>query len=195
MGYNDSTGRYRRTFTDRILLPLNSFFQLAGPGTPLAAFNTGGTTVPGLYVDDTNEAVCIRWNNDAAPAAIMTSVLLPSDRQPGTAMYLKALLAKTGATVGDATTLTTTMFMNAVGALRDADSDAGGTTSAIVGNATSKTLQLVSQTIADTDIPAPSLAIPSTLALTVKPTATLLGTDDLSMYAIWLEYTRALLAE
>jgi autotransporter translocation and assembly factor TamB len=80
--------------------------------------------------------------------------------------------------------------MVATGALRDADADAGGATTAMAGAATSKTVQHVTRTIAAADIPNPTALLPAVMGLTIKPTATLLGTDDVSIHRVWLEYTK-----
>ncbi len=191
MGFTDANGQYRATSTALLRLPLGSFYLIAG--TALLAFADGASTVPG-YALDNSESAGIRWNNDAAPGAITCSVLLPADRAPNTAMTLKVLASKSGATVGDVVTFTTTVFMTAVGVLTDADTNAGGTTSAMTPAAAAKTLQVVTQTIAAADIPTPSLTVPAELTLTIKPTAGTLGTDDVTVSAIWLEYTQAELA-
>ena len=189
VGFFDTDGVWRNTVQASVRLPLASFFQLAGPGTPIAAFANGTSTVPGFAIDD-SEMPAIRWNNDAAPAAIVTTADIPDDRQPSTPMILHIMASKTGATSGDATTFTIGAFMVATAALRDADADAGGATTAMTGTATSKTVQHVTRTIAAADIPNPTAALPAVLSLTIKPTATLLGTDDVSIHRVWLEYTK-----
>ena len=66
----------------------------------------------------------------------------------------------------------------------------------MTGNATSKTVQSVTRTIAAADIPNPSTTDPcATLSLSLKPTDGTLGTDDVTVYAVLLEYTRQDLAE
>jgi hypothetical protein len=183
MGFIDDTGRYRLTEPKKLRLPLGSFWLAAG--TALAAFADGASATPGYAVDD-SEAAGIRWNNHATPAAIFTSVVMPEDRRPGTGVTVHVLASKTGATVGDATTFTVAAFFQPVGALRDADANAGGATGAMVGNATSKTVQHVTREIAAADVPDGL----SALTLSIKPTDGLLGTDDVTVHAVWLEYER-----
>jgi hypothetical protein len=111
-------------------------------------------------------------------------------------MVVHVVASKTGATVGDATTFTIAAFFHPVGALRDADANAGGASSAMTGNATSKTVQRVTRTIAATDIPNKSATDPCpALSLSVKPTDGTLGTDDVTIHQILIEYTAEETAE
>jgi hypothetical protein len=167
-------------------IPLADFRLVAG--TPLAAFADGASATPGYAVDD-SEAPAIRWNNHATPTAVYASVPLPPDLDDAEDVVVKVLASKTGATIGDAVTFTLTAFMLTVGALRDADANAGGATGAMTGNAASKTVQAVSRTIAAADVP----AAPGSLTLSMKPTDGTLGTDDVSVHSVWLEYTPKLL--
>lgn len=187
MGFHDDTGQYRLTEQKFINLPLGSFFLAAG--TALAAFADGASPTPG-YALDNSEAGGIRWNNHATPAAIFATVPLPSDLKRvsnvSADIIVHVLASKTGATVGDAVTFTVGAFFQTVGALHDADANAGGASGAMVGNAATKTVQKVTRTIAGADVPAP----PAVLTLSVKPTDGLLGTDDVTIHAIWLEYTK-----
>lgn len=187
--FTDANGRHRQTALARVELPLTSFFLAAG--TPLAAFADGASDTPGLALDDA-EAPAIRWNNHAAPLAVWTSTPVPEDRRPGTDIVLKAEVSKTGATVGDVTTLTVAAFATRVGDLRTADADFGGASNAVVPNATTKTKQLVQRTLTSANIPDVSTN-PGTIGLSVKPTGGTLGTDDFSIHRIWLEYEKVLL--
>lgn len=187
MGYTDSQGRYRAT--KQALVPI--LLSHLAAGTPLAAFADGAVATPGLALDD-SEAVGVRWNNHATPAAAWARALSLVDRQPGTDVKVHVIASKTGATIGDATTFTVAAFFQPVGALRDADANAGGATSAMTGNATSKTVQRVSLTIAAADVPNASATDPvPTLSLSVKPTDGTLGTDDVTIHQVLLEYTAA----
>jgi hypothetical protein len=183
--YHGTDGRFVNTETGRILLPLNNFWLAAG--TPLAAFADGASSTPGLALAD-SEAAGVRWNNAATPSAIWTQVLLPADRKPGTDIVLNVLASKSGATSGDAVTFTVTAFAPAVGALHDADANLGGASSAMSGAATAKTVQRCTLALASADIP----ASPAAMALSIKPTDGTLGTDDVVIEAIWLEYERKL---
>jgi hypothetical protein len=193
MGYHDTNGQYRRTEQAFLPLAVRSFYLAAG--TPLAAFADGAVATPGLALDD-SEAAGVRWNNHATPSAIWGSVTLPADRAPNTDVIVHIKAAKTGATVGDATTFTVGAFFHPVSALRDADATAGGASSAMTGNAATKTVQKVTRTIAAADIPNPSTTDPcASLSLSLKPTDGTLGTDDVTVYAVLLEYTRQDLAD
>jgi|WetSurMetagenome_2_1015567.scaffolds.fasta_scaffold32121_2 hypothetical protein len=182
-GYYNSNGLWVVTETGVVRLPINNFCLAAG--TPLAAWADGVSSTPGLNLAD-SEAVGVRWNTDATPAAIWTQVLLPADRRPYTAITLHILASKVGATVGDAVTFLVTAFAPTVGALHDADANFGGTSSAMTGDATSKTVQHVTLTLAAADIP----ASPASMSLSIKPTNGTIGTDDVIIENIWLEYER-----
>lgn len=170
----------------QVEIPLNSF--TAADATPLAKFADGAGATFGLTLAD-SESLAIRWNNHATPGGIMTQVALPYDLDDAATATLEFLCSKSGATLGDATTLTITAFILAAGDLHDADSDCGGVTGALVGNATAKTTAVLSRTIAAADIPASARS----LFFTVTPTAGKLGTDDLMIHSARLRYTRKIL--
>jgi hypothetical protein len=170
-----------------IPIPLASFVD--ADGDPLAKFSNGASPVPGFNLAD-SEAYGMRWNDHAAPDAILTQVTLPRDLDATADLVLHVLASKTGNTTGDAVTFTCTAFFHTVGALHDAGANAGGVSSAMTGNATAKTVQTVSLTIAAADVP----AAPASMSLTIKPTDGKLGTDDVIVEAVWLEYTRKVLA-
>lgn len=193
MGYTDQNGRYRATTKGFRPVDIRSFYLAAG--TPLAAFADGASPTPGLALDN-SEAAGVRWNNHATPAAILGCVPLPEDRQPGTDVIVHFVASKTGATVGDATTFTLAGYSHPVGALRDADANLGGASSAMTGDAATKTVQKVTRTIAAADIPNRSDTDPCpALTLSIKPTDATLGTDDVTLHAVLLEYTKAALFE
>lgn len=164
-------------------IPLTSFVD--ADGDPLAKFVSAGTPTFGFNLAD-SEALCLRWNNDATPGTALCQVSLPADLDDTASMDLEFLCSKSGATVGDATTLTITAFILSPGDLHDADANAGGVTGALVGNATAKTTALLTRTIAAADVPASA----RTMTFTVTPTAGTLGTDDLMIHSVNLKYTR-----
>lgn len=184
MGFHDATGKYIRTRQAKVPLPVNSF-HLAD-GTPLAAFADGANATPGLALDD-SESAGIRWNNHASPLAVVQSIALPNDMRPNTNVILRIPASKTGATVGDATAFTVAAFQNAQDALRDADSDFGGDSDAMVGDAATKTMQEVSFTFSAEDV-SPG----GNITLSIKPKDGTLGTDDVTMSQPWFEYTQML---
>lgn len=171
----------------QVNVPLGTAILAAG--TPMAAFaDNAGASAPGVTLAN-SKAVGIRWNNFATQTAVWFSVPMPQDLNDAAAIVLHALVSKTGATVGDATTLTVTAFFQTVGALHDADSDRGGTSSAVTGNATAKTVAEITLSISASAVP-PS---PAALSFSIKPTDGTLGTDDFIVHAVWFEYTRAIL--
>jgi hypothetical protein len=187
-GFTDSTGTYRLTTQGKRDLELNNFWLIAG--TPLAAFANGASATPGLTVDN-SETGGIRWNNNATLTAVFTAVPVPIDRQPNTSMIVHIACSKSGATVGDATTFDVGFFSAPTAGLSDASANAGGTTPAILGSAAAKTGQHVQLTIAAASIPNPtSLAVPATMTISVKPTDGTLGTDDMTITGIYVEYTK-----
>lgn len=188
MGYHDSNGRYTRTERGLLNVPLGSFWEV--DGTALAAFASASEPTPGLALDN-SEAAGIRWNNHANPDPVTATIPLPFDRQPGSDVTVVVLASKSGATVGDAVTFDVGAFVAAVGALHDAGDSLGGTTGAMVGNAAAKTMQRVTLAIAGEDIP----DAPGTLTLTLQPTDGTLGTDDVTVHAVYLEYSKADLAQ
>ena len=93
-------------------------------------------------------------------------------------------------TVGDAVTWLVEAFNNLDGALYDADTDFGGTSTAMTGDATAKMVQEETLTLALADI----AADPGTITLTIQPTDGTLGTDDVILMGVWLEVTGQALA-
>jgi hypothetical protein len=142
-------------------------------GTVLAAFADGDSVTPGINVAN-SEAMGVRWNDHATPAAVFKSIPLPADLDATQDLTIEILASKTGATDADDVTFTIGAFLNTVGALHDADANFGGATDAMVGTATAKTVQRVTLTL-----PAAALTADATaLTLSVKPTDGTLETDD-----------------
>ncbi|GMV19454.1 MAG: hypothetical protein AMXMBFR56_76780 [Polyangiaceae bacterium] len=179
MGYHGEDGKYRNTRTARI--PLKFVTKLNG--TPIPDFTNEAQPSMGYDLAD-SESEAIRWNNDAAPGAVVGGFEVPSDRRPNTPMTVCLLASKSGATVGDTCPFTLGVFFQTVGALHDADADAGGDTTALVGGAPAKTVQKATRAIASADIPAP----PAKCTVTCKPKATKLGTDDAFLHEAYVEY-------
>lgn len=187
-GFFDKDGIWRATQQEILELPFAGLIIAAG--TPLAAFANGVSTTPGLALDNA-KAACVRWNNDAAPAAFLLEAQLPRHRQPQTDLILHIIASKSGATVGDATTFAVSAWAQTIAALSDAATDAGGTTNAMVGNAAAKTEQHLTLKLIRANIPDTAAGgLPSALTLAIKPTAGTLGTDDVSINSMWLEYTK-----
>jgi hypothetical protein len=166
-----------------IPVPLNSF--TADDGTPLAKFASGDNTTFGLNVAD-SETLCIRWNNHATPGTARCQVALPPDLDDEAAIKVEFLASKSGATIGDATTLTLASYLIAEGDLHDADTAVASVTNALAGDATAKTTDVLIATIAAGDVPAGARS----LVFTATPTAGKLGADDLMVHAVGIRYTR-----
>ena len=163
-------------------LPLGAWTEQ--DGTALADFANASSPTPGWNAGD--ESFGIRWNNHANPDPIATSVPIPPDLDPSADVIVHILAAKVGATVGDAVTWLIEAFNNADAAVYDADADFGGTSSAMTGNATTKTCQEETLTLAAANV----AGSPCVLNLTLQPTDGTLGTDDVIVLGVWLEYTR-----
>lgn len=165
-----------------INLPLGAFTEQ--DGTALADFADGASATPGWNAGD--ETFGIRWNNHANPDPIATSVPIPPDLDDTADIVVHVMAAKTGATGADAVTWKIEAFNNVDGALYDADTDFGGTSSAMTGIATAKTCQEETLTLAAANV----AGSPCVLNLTIQPTDGTLGTDDVILLGMWLEYTR-----
>lgn len=171
------------------MVPISLASFVDADGDPLAKFVSAASPTFGFNLGD-SEAFALRWNNDATPGTALCQVSLPADLDDTADMYLEFLASKSGATVGDATTLTCTAFILSEGDLHDADANAGGTTNALVGNAVAKTTDELRLTITAANVPANAYS----LTFTVTPTAGTLGTDDLLIHAARLRYKRKLRA-
>lgn len=165
------------------MIPLASF--LAADAAVLAKFSSASSPTFGFNIAD-SEALNLRWNNDATPGTALCQVALPLDLDDAAPAQLEFLCSKSGATVGDATTLTVAAYIVGAGDLHDADSNCGSVTNALVGNATAKTTAVLTCTIAAADIPVGARS----MTFTVTPTAGLLGTDDLMLHSVRLRYKR-----
>jgi len=161
---------------------------ITNAGVALAAFSNADDPLPGFCV--TAEGLGIRWNNHGTPTPVGTKAMIPPDMDITANAVLHILAAKVGATEGDATKFTIEAFNNVVDALYDADADFGGDTDAMTGDATSKTVQHVTLTLALANL----AAYPAAMELTIQPKDGTLGTDDVIMLATWIEYQKKLLA-
>lgn len=178
---------YQHIINAKAHIPLPMGLWQRSAGEVLAKFADGDTETPGYSA--VAEAWGIRWNNKASHTGIAVSIPLPDDLDILSNVVLHISAAKIGATAGDATTFTVEAFNNVVGELYDADGDFGGASSAMTGAAATKTVQEVTLTLALANL----AAAPAVLQLTLQPTDTTLATDDVIVFAVWLEYTRKML--
>lgn len=165
---------------------------LASTGGPMAVFadSANNPSVPGPQINS-SESHVVRWNNAATFTGIMRSVYLPSDIDTNYPATVNLICFKVGATVGDATTFTIGAFAQKVGQLVTDDADFGGASNAVVGNATSLTLQLCQRTLSAANLAAAlGTGTAGVLTLTIKPTDATMGTDDMCLYQAFVTYTR-----
>lgn len=165
-----------------IEIPIGTITDVDGDFTK---FVNGGAD--GLTLAD-SKAVCYRINNAAPPPQSLCGFVVPADANVTADFTLKIMCSKSGATVGDATTITAGVYNQVVGALHDADTDYGGVSDALTGDATSKTVATLSLALASADLP----VVGSGVSISFAPTNGTLGTDDLLIHRMWVEYTKAL---
>lgn len=152
-------------------------------GTPMAAWaDNAGASAPGVTLAN-SECMGLRWNNFATQTAVWFKAHFPQNVDDGADIVMHVQASKIGSTVGDATTFTVTAFCQKPGTLHDADANFGGATSAMTGDAATKTSQEVTLTLAAADIP----AAPFNISFSIKPTDGTLGTDDVVVEDIWFE--------
>lgn len=170
-----------------IVLRPCDFYLLTG--APLAIFANGASAVPGSALVE-SEAFGIRWNNNATLDGVVTSYLVPPDADIAADFTLHIRAAKIGATVGDAVTFDVGAWNQVVGSTYIADTNYGGTSSAMTGDAATKTVQNVTRTLALADL----AAYPATVTLSIKPTDGTLGTDDLLFLGAFVLYKKKLVS-
>jgi hypothetical protein len=164
-------------------VPVNLASGMLAAGTPLAAFtDNAGASAPGITLAD-SKAVAVRWNNQGTQTAVWYKAHFPQNIDDAADIIAHFAVSKSGATVGDATKITMTAFVNAPGSLHDADTDFGGDSSALVGNAAAKTISELTLTLGNADIP----AAPFSISFSIKPKDGTLGTDDCIVHDVWFE--------
>lgn len=181
---------YQSLLSVQSVLELNLFDFVDGgaaAGTPLALtiFASAADPTAGIWVDSA-ETVTIRWNNHANPDEVLVSFLKPMDMDTAKDVVVHILAVRSATDASDLVTFDIGAFDNVVGAAIAADADFGGTTGAMADDVNIQELTL---TLANANI---SSTVGS-ITLTVKPTDGLLATIDVSIVAIWLEYSRLLL--
>lgn len=170
------------------IVPIPLAGAILAAGTPMAAFANNASSNPGITLDN-SKAVGLRWNNNASQTAVWFNIIKPLDMDVTKGATFVVLASKSGATVGDATTFDVGCYEQTPGALEDAGSNLGGTTGALTGNATAKTVSRLTLAIAGSTFAAP----PGSLSVSLKPTDGTLGTDDAVCNGFYLVYQRKLL--
>jgi hypothetical protein len=165
-------------------IPLGAFQEV--DGTAIADHADGAGTIPG-WANET-ETGGLRWNNSDATAGA-TTFTLPRDLDTGQPAVLRIRCAKVGATndAVNTTTFDVGLFNNALAATYDADDDYGGTSTAVVPNATTLTVQECTLAIAAADLGNPG----DSVYLTLKPTSSTLDTDDIIVISLELDYVKS----
>lgn len=154
-------------------------------GTPLVAFADGASPTPGW--SPASVGVGVRWNNHADPDPIMLSFPIPADAIETEPLKVYILAAKVGATLADAVTFAVGLVETVVGQSITVGGGAdGGTTDAMDGDAASLTVQRVSFTLSAAEFVDPTSG--GVIHLTIEPTAGTLGTDDVIICGVYVEY-------
>lgn len=180
----------QRLMRDTQSVHVNLHSALDADGDPLAKFADGASAVPGFNLAN-SEAFGIRWNNNATHNTVLLSCSIPrSFDGDDSVLTMNVVASKTGATLADAATFLVTAYSNVVGLLHDAGANLGGTTSAMTGNATAKTVQRVTLTMTNANAPFGSnTASPTKITFTIKPTDGVLSADDVIIHDIYFTWT------
>lgn len=175
----------RRPAVSHVFIDIRAAILAAG--TPMAAWaNNAGASAPGVTLDNA-KAVGIRWNNQATLTAIWSSFELPANMDTTKPCVAVVLVSKSGATGGDTCTFDIGLYEQVAGALEDATTNLGGTTSAIgAPTASAKTVAKVTLGIAANVF----TAGPHRVSVSIKPTDGTLGTDDAIINGFWIEYSK-----
>jgi hypothetical protein len=160
-----------------IPIPLSSL--TLEDGTALTKFVSEGNPTCG-FSQEANKEIVLRFNNHATPADVAAfGIPLPADLNPGANIVVHWRAKMSGAT--DTPVLEHECYLGA------GDTDCAGADDEIDGAAT---LTEYTATIAHADVG----GSPEELTLIFGPKAGEMGTDDLLVYSVWLEYTRQVMA-
>lgn len=158
--------------TGTIDLPVGAW--MLENGTALTLFVDAAADLPGRS-QEADKEMCLRWNNHAAPVAVIYGTALPKDIDPAEDMTLHMLANVDGAT--DTPVIAVELYFG-VG-----DTDVVTVHPEITGGTT---LTLYTANIPAADIP----VYPSNLTVSLGPLAGELGTDDARVFAVWLTYKK-----
>ena len=159
----------------------------AAVGTPLAlaVFADAADPTPGIWIESA-EVAAIRWNNHATPDEAMVSFVKPMDMDTSKDVIVHILAVRSATDATDLVTFDIGAFDNIVGAAVAADADFGGASGAMTDDTN---IQELTVTLAAANIS----STVGQISLTVKPTDGLLATIDVSMIAMWIEYSKKIL--
>jgi hypothetical protein len=143
-------------------------------GTAIGKFSDGDSATPGLS-QESNKEVVLRWNNHGTPGKVAAAgIALPPDLDAASDVVIHWRAKMSGTT--DTPTLEHECYLGA------GDTDCAGTDDEVDGGAT---LTEYTATIAASNVG----GSPEELTLLFGPKASELGTDDLLVYSVWIEYT------
>lgn len=146
-------------------------------GTAITTFSDGASATPGINQVANKEQV-LRWNNNATTTAVAVGGLsMPLDLDSSQPITVHWRAKMSGTT--DSPDLEHECYFGA------GDTDCAGTDDEIDGGTT---LTEYTATIAATNVG----GAPEELTLIFKPKNGEIGTDDLLVHSVWLEYTRSL---
>lgn len=164
-------GAHLHSASHSILIPLAALSL--EDGTAITKFADGASPTPGFSQEGGKELV-LRWNNHATPAKVAVTLPLPPTLDDSAGISLRAIAAMSGAT--DTPVLEFEAYFNA------ADDDCAGTDPEVTGGATRAVYACA---VAAADVP----AAPGTLTVILGPKAGELGTDDLLLAGLQINYT------
>ena len=180
MGAAEALYADARSALGQIVMPATSF--ILATGAPLAVFVDGSRAESGSWAD--GKAAGVRWNNNGSTNAIQRTFSVPPDFDNSVDAAVVFRGFKTGATAGDAVTFTAEVYNQEDGALYDADTNYGGVSGAMTGDAERKMIQSVSLALTAANL----AAYPSNVTINVKPTAATLTTDDVVLLDVRVVY-------
>jgi len=160
-----------------IPIPLGSL--MLEDGTAIGKFSDGTSATPG-FAQLSNKEVVLRWNNHSSHTAVAFSVPMPQELYGSAAVEVHWLAAMSGNT--DTPDLVHECYFGA------GDTDCAGTDDEIDGGTA---LTEYSASIAHGDVPD---TMPATLTCIFQPKDGEATTDDVLVYAVWLEVEYAKLS-
>ncbi len=164
-----------QTSVAQIMIPLG--LLTLEDGTALTKFSNGDNATPG-FQQVSNKEIILRWNNHATPTKVGFSVKIPEELDDAEDVQIGVLVKLSGST--DTPVLEFESYFD-VG-----DTDCAGTDPEITAG-TTLTEEL--NTIDAADVP-PGSAVSGALTVLFGPKAGELGTDDVLVYGIVVQYTR-----
>lgn len=163
-------GQHMHSAKKTVLISLGSL--TLADGTRIDKFVDGASATPGFSQENGKELV-LRWNNHATPSKASFSIPLPQDLDD--AANLKVIFAASMSGATDTPALEHAVYIN------DGDTDCAGADPEVSGAARAE----YTGTVLAADVPAP----PGEITVAFGPKAGELGTDDLLLRSVRLEYT------